>query len=91
MQRGLKRIIPIRHELWQLALSRSAGKSRDLPTGLRFYAFATCGFVAIIRVALGGLQFFRALPEIGRFRGGARKRGMLSLVRLHRTVINVTK
>ena len=43
--------------------SGSAGKNQDRPTRPRFYAYATCGFVAENRVVLGGFRFFPALPE----------------------------
>lgn len=43
--------------------SGSAGKNRDRPTRPRFYASATCGFVAENLVVLGGFRFFPALPE----------------------------
>lgn len=43
--------------------SESAGKNRDRPTRPRFYASATCGFVAENLVVLGGFRFFPALPE----------------------------
>ena len=43
--------------------SGSAGKNRDRPSRPRFYASATCGFVAKYRVMLGGFRFFPALPE----------------------------
>lgn len=45
----------------------SVGKNRDLPSRPRFYASATCGFVAENRGVLGGFRFFPALPEIGHF------------------------
>lgn len=42
---------------------RKCGKNRDRPTRPRFYASATCGFVAENRVVLGCFRFFPALPE----------------------------
>lgn len=43
--------------------SGSAGKNQDWPIRPRFYTYATCGFVAENRVALGDFRFFPALPE----------------------------
>ena len=43
--------------------SGSAGKNQDRPIRTRFYASATCGFVAKYRVMLGDFRFFPALPE----------------------------
>ena len=42
---------------------RKCGENQDRPIRTRFYASATCGFVAENRVALGGFRFFPALPE----------------------------
>ena len=53
---GICRILPCSD-------SGSAVKIRDRPTRLRFYASATCGFVAENRVVLGDFRFFPALPE----------------------------
>lgn len=52
---GICRILPT-------GSSGSAGKNQDRPTRPRFYAYATCGFVAKNRVVLGGFRFFPALP-----------------------------
>lgn len=38
--------------------SGSAGKNRDRPTRPRFYASATCGFVAEKPIVLGDFRFF---------------------------------
>lgn len=43
--------------------SGSAGKNRDRPSRPRFYASATCSFVAENLVALGDFRFFPTLPE----------------------------
>ena len=59
---GICRILPFGD-------SGSAGKIRDPPTRPRFYASATCAFVAKNRVVLGGFRFFPALPENNRDHG----------------------
>ena len=56
MVSGICRILPT-------GGSGSAGKNRDRPTRPRFYAYATCDFVAENQVVLGGFRFFPALPE----------------------------
>ena len=43
--------------------SGSAEKNRDRPSRPRFYAYATCGFVAKNPIVLGDFRFFPALPE----------------------------
>lgn len=42
---------------------RKCRENQDRPIRTRFYASATCGFVAKYRVMLGDFRFFPALPE----------------------------
>lgn len=56
MGSGICRILPT-------GGSGSAGKNRDRPSRPRFYAYATCGFVAKNPIVLGDFRFFPALPE----------------------------